>query len=93
MTLEQFVPSLVGLHNLLKFARSSCGHIPRRFFFVSSFASGQSWTRLHRETKIVPEDISTDPEFAFGRGYGESKFVAESVSFSLLTELLEKTSF
>lgn len=76
LTLPSFEPQIKATKNLIDFAWESEYSGSTRFLFISSVASVQSWDKA---LGAVPEAIVEDLSVAAGRGYGESKYVAEQV--------------
>jgi len=82
------------MRNLVEFARSCPNEV--RFIFTSSIASVGSWGSDAIDSQEVPESVIGDAKCAVGNGYGESKYVAERVSSSMLyfqTPWLASTGF
>ncbi|KAF9458154.1 hypothetical protein BDZ94DRAFT_143619 [Collybia nuda] len=73
LSLTSFEPLIQSTHALLEVCRSSKHSI--HFYFTSSTSAAQNWdgTRGH-----VPEAL-VNSEYALGKGYGESKHVAEAI--------------
>ncbi|KAF9070458.1 male sterility protein-domain-containing protein [Rhodocollybia butyracea] len=88
LSLSSFEPHIRGTRNLIDLARSSRYASSLRFMFTSSIGSAQSWN-----SSIMgpyPEKVISDPKYAVGPGYGESKYVSERVCgrwFSFLGDL------
>ncbi|KAF8486550.1 hypothetical protein JB92DRAFT_3148577 [Gautieria morchelliformis] len=73
LSLSSYEPLIRSTHALLNLARTARHRI--HFVFASSVSAAQNWdTRLGP----VPEEI-LDTHHALGKGYGESKYVAEVI--------------
>ncbi|KAF8154567.1 hypothetical protein B0H34DRAFT_661311 [Crassisporium funariophilum] len=76
LSLSSFEPNIRGTRNLIDLARSSSHASSLKFLFTSSVASAYSWDQSRGP---YPEEVVTDPRFAVGNGYGESKYVSERI--------------
>lgn len=80
MQLASFEPMVRGTRNLIDLAQSTAAGLSTKLLFTSSVASAFSWDRTRGP---CPEEVLLDPKYAIGNGYGESKYVAERVSFGI----------
>ncbi|KAF9058549.1 putative aminoadipate reductase [Rhodocollybia butyracea] len=77
LSLSSFEPHVRGTRNLIDLARSS-RYVPwLRFLFTSSIGSAQSWDPSTMGP--YPEKVVSDPKYAVGAGYGESKYISERI--------------
>ena len=82
LSLASFEPHVSGVRNLIDLARSARYASSMRFLFTSSVGSAQSWNS--KSLGPYPEEIVSDPRYAVGKGYGESKYISERVCVPLL---------
>ncbi|KAH9475908.1 putative NRPS-like protein biosynthetic cluster [Psilocybe cubensis] len=86
-SLSSFEPNVQGTRNLIDLARASRLGSSVKFLFTSSVSTAYLW---HKSYGAYPEEVVTDSRYAFGIGYGESKYVAERI---LARSGLQATSF
>ncbi|KAE9392236.1 putative aminoadipate reductase [Gymnopus androsaceus JB14] len=77
LSLSSFEPHVHGTRNLIDLARSSRYASSLRFLFTSSIGSAQSWNS--KSLGPYPEEVVSDPQYAVGSGYGESKYISERI--------------
>ncbi|KAE9392424.1 acetyl-CoA synthetase-like protein [Gymnopus androsaceus JB14] len=77
LSLSSFEPHVHGTRNLIDLARSSRYASSLRFLFTSSIGSAQSWNS--KSLGPYPEEVVSDPQYAIGSGYGESKYISERI--------------
>ncbi|KAF9059347.1 putative nonribosomal peptide synthetase [Rhodocollybia butyracea] len=77
LSLSSFDSHICGTRNLINLGRSSRYASSLRFLFTSSVSAAQSWNSILKGP--YPEKIESNPQFAVGGGYGESKYVAERI--------------
>ncbi|KAE9394513.1 NAD(P)-binding protein [Gymnopus androsaceus JB14] len=77
LSLSSFEPHVHGTRNLIDLAHSSRYASSLRFLFTSSIGSAQSWNS--KSLGPYPEEVVSDPQYAVGSGYGESKYVSERI--------------
>ncbi|KIY43241.1 acetyl-CoA synthetase-like protein [Fistulina hepatica ATCC 64428] len=78
MSLDTFQDCVESVVGLAKLALSSPHHKAPKLLFVSSIGV----LRNHRSGTVLEQPI-TDPKTAFGQGYSESKWVAESILYAI----------
>ena len=78
LSLSSFEPHIQGTRHLIDLLQSGPNASTAQFLFTSSVASVQSWDKSRGP---VPEDIVADLSVAVGTGYGEGKYVAETVGY------------
>ncbi|KAF9067908.1 hypothetical protein BDP27DRAFT_1327979 [Rhodocollybia butyracea] len=77
LSLSSFEPHVRGTRNLIDLARSSRYVHWLRFLFTSSIGSAQSWDPTTMGP--YPDKVVSDPKYAVGPGYGESKYISERI--------------
>ncbi|KAF5389352.1 hypothetical protein D9757_004361 [Collybiopsis confluens] len=77
LSLPSFEPHIRGTRNLIDMARASRFALSTRFLFTSSISAGQSWNTKSQGPYL--EQIESNPKYAVGGGYGESKYVSERI--------------
>lgn len=76
LSLASFESNIKATRNLINLAFKSRHGRSLRFVFTSTVGTGQSWDHIQGP---FPEEVQSDPSFAIGTGYAESKYVCERV--------------
>jgi len=74
--LSSFEQNVQGTRNLINFARFCHYAFHVKILFTSSISSSYSWDQSKGP---YPEEVVYDAKYAVGNGYGESKYVSETV--------------
>ncbi|KDR79170.1 hypothetical protein GALMADRAFT_1363110 [Galerina marginata CBS 339.88] len=87
MSLSTFEPNVQGTRNIVDLARAALYAPYLKLLFTSSVSSAFSWDKTQG---AYPEEVLTNPLYAVGNGYGESKYVSERI---LAQSGVQATSF
>ncbi|KAL4936564.1 hypothetical protein BDV06DRAFT_233299 [Aspergillus oleicola] len=83
--LQFFQPVLGGLLRLIFFAHQS--QLSPSLLFLSSISAVSSYNQISDAAPLVPEEIVSNPACTAAMGYGESKYIAESILHYASTKL------